>query len=269
VNVICIEFEECLVMYFAPLEQFEMLRYGVVIGPSLLAGRDWSITNLTVYCLIFLLLFLYLFRYPLKLIPNFWQLAGEQFLLTFQKILAENSPKGKQFLPYFFSYAYILACANLFGMIPLGFTLTSHLIVTFFFSFTVFFFFLYLAITIHGITFLGFFLPGGTPFLIMPFLVILEILSWISRLFSLAIRLFANMMSGHTLLKILVSFLFLSITSTFPFGSNGTFIFAIDIFPIVLLHLIVAMELAIACLQIYVFLVLTAIYLNDALTLAH
>jgi ATP synthase subunit 6 len=256
-------------MFFAPLEQFEILRYGVVLGPSILGGRDWSITNLTVYCVIFLCLFLYLFKYPVKIIPNYWQIGAEQFLLAFHKILADNAPRGKQFLPYFFSFAYVLACSNLFGMIPLGFTVTSHIIVTFFFSFSVFFFFFYVALKTHGVKFLAFFLPGGTPFTIMPFLVIIELLSWVSRLFSLAIRLFANMMSGHTLLKILISFLFISITSTFPLGTGGTAIYVIDVLPIILLHLIIGMELAIACVQIYVFLVLTALYLNDAISLAH
>lgn len=175
--------------------------------------------------------------------------------------LANAKELGSKYLSYFFYLTMALFFFNTFGMVPYGFTITSHLSITFFLTFVYFFSINFMSLRKNKLVFFSLFLPSGTPFLLMFLLVPLEVLSYIARLFSLSIRLFANMMAGHTLLHILVSFLFLSLSSTFYLS--------IDLLPYSILFAIVMMELAIAFLQIYVFVVLSVLYLHDTYHVAH
>ena len=141
-------------------------------------------------------------------------------------------------------------------MFPFNFALTSHLIYPFFLSFSFFVTINTIGLLQHKLNFISLFLPSGTPFIIMPFLFLIEIISYLSRIFSLAIRLFANIMSGHILLKILMGALLGS------FILSKVFIF-VNLIPLILLHTLVFMEICIALLQAYVFVVLCMIYLTD------
>lgn len=170
-------------------------------------------------------------------------------------------------LYYFYVLIFLLflniCLFNYLGMLPYTFTMTSHIIFTLNYSFLFFFSLNILSVFLYGFYFLGLFLPSGSPLVISSFLILIELISYVARLFSLAIRLFANLMSGHTLLNILASFSWsmLSNAGIFLLGS------AVVLFVI---FLIVGLESAIAFLQGYVFTILLIIYFNDALSaLAH
>lgn len=152
--------------------------------------------------------------------------------------------------------------SNLLGLIPFGLTLTSFLLITFFFSAISFFSSLAIAVYTHGFSFFAAFIPSGTPMALKSSLVVIEFISYIARLFSLAIRLFANMMSGHSLLKILTGFFLGFISSLAAYGLPAIVLFCI-------LAAITALESVIAFLQAYVFLILTCIYTNEAIVGAH
>jgi len=147
---------------------------------------------------------------------------------------------------------------NVLGLLPFTFTVTSSFVVTLFFSLTVF-----LAANIMGIYYNGSslifnFLPTGTPLFIAPLLILIEIISYFSRIFSLSIRLFANMLSGHGLLKILIGFSFIALKSVSVWSIAG-------LIPWLVVSIVFGLEIAIAFLQAYVFIILTAIYINDAI----
>lgn len=145
-------------------------------------------------------------------------------------------------------------------MIPFTFTITSHIVVTFAISFI-----LFIAINTHSIankefSFTALFVPSGAPTLILPFLVIIEIISYIARVFSLAIRLFANMMAGHSLLKILIGFAFVI---AFKLNTSVWPLYFLGLIPFFIVFIITFLEVAIALLQGYVFTVLMCLYIKD------
>ena len=175
------------------------------------------------------------------------------FLVT---IINENiTKKGFYFLPFLFFLFFFLVTSNLFGMIPYSFALTSHFAITLFLSFLTFFSAIVLGFQQHGLKFFGLFLPNGAPFVLAPFLIIVEVISFLARLFSLAIRLFANIMSGHTLLKILAGFAWVLGAELF------SLVFCV---PFIVVLVITGLEIVIAFLQAYVFTVLSSIYINEA-----
>ena len=148
-------------------------------------------------------------------------------------------------------------------MVPYGFTVTSHIIVTFTMSFSIFIFLTLLGFFLHKFHFLKLFVPSGIPVVLVPFLVIIEVISYLSRAFSLGIRLFANMMSGHALLFILSGFVITIFNSTVFLKR------IIAIIPFSLVLIITFLEMGIAVLQAYVFIVLICIYLNDSFNPGH
>lgn len=161
---------------------------------------------------------------------------------------------GRPYFPFVFTlFMFILFC-NLFGMIPFSFTVTSHIIVTFALAAFIFVGVTLIAIIKHGpMKFLGFFCPHGTPLWLAPLIFLIELISYLSRPISLSIRLAANMMAGHAMLKVLAGFVF-------ALGLAG-------IAPLALIIVLVGFEIFVAILQAYIFTVLTCVYLNDALHL--
>lgn len=158
-------------------------------------------------------------------------------------------------------FLFILS-GNFLGLIPFGLTLTSFLLITFFFSSISFFSSVLISLYGHGLGFFGAFIPSGTPTALKAILIVIELISYAARLFSLAIRLFANMMSGHSLLKILTGFFLNFLVSFAAYGIPAAVLFTI-------LAAITALESVIAFLQAYVFLILTCIYTNEAIVGAH
>jgi ATP synthase subunit 6 len=196
------------------------------------------------------------------LLPGFWQTIVELFYEFFYfSIFTENVKKeSSYYFPVFFTtFAFIFFC-NILGMVPYSFAVTSHIAVTLALATLAFLFINFVGVRKHGFRMLSLFLPPGAPLILAPLLIMIELVSYSFRVVSLALRLFANMMSGHCLLKILAGFAWAM------FASAGIFSFA-HFLPLLVIFAIVGLELAIAFLQAYVFVILLCIYLNDALNL--
>jgi len=254
-----------------PLEQFDILHLdSFSFG---LPGLILSNTNAEVFLFFtFLVLSLLFINYlqlsswiPTKTSRLMYILElvlQELMILVFRNV---GLVMGQVYFPWLVYIFLVLTALNLVGMIPYSFTITSHIIVTFTLSFT-----LFIGINIRSIidkqfTFFGLFLPSGAPDIISPFLVVIELISYIARVFSLAIRLFANMMAGHTLLKILIGFSFTIASQNIT--SNWPLVF-VALVPFFIVYIITFLEVAIALLQGYVFTVLMCLYIKD-LHVAH
>jgi len=248
-------------MFISPLEQFTIFK----LIPLSFLGFDFSITNSTLFAFIacsLAFLFFNLITSNAKLIPSAWQsLAEALFEFVFYNLLSENIKKnGNYYFPFIFTiFIYILFC-NLLGMIPYSFTVTSHIVITLGLATVAFTGINVIGLGIHGFHFFSLFLPAGAPLALAPLLIPIELVSYSFRVVSLALRLFANMMSGHCLLKILAGFAWTML-------SAGGILSIIHILPLIVIFAIVGLELAIAFLQAYVFSVLLCIYLNDAISL--
>jgi len=150
--------------------------------------------------------------------------------------------------------------SNLIGMIPYSFTITSHLIITFLLSLTIYIGFNLIGIKKHKLNFLKILLPSGANILLVPILVPIELISYIFRVVSLPVRLFANMMSGHTLLKVIAGF-------SWSMLNINNFLFISFIIPLSLIVILIGLEFAVAIIQAYVFTILICVYINDVLNL--
>lgn len=171
--------------------------------------------------------------------------------------------QGMKFFPFVFSLFMFILVSNLIGLIPYTFTVASHLIVTAALALAVFFTVLVVGFAKHGTHFLKLFVPSGIPMFVLPLVVAIEIISFLSRPISHSVRLFANMLAGHITLKVLAGFV------TMLSASLGALGLAIGIIPLTLTVAITALEFLVAFLQAYVFTILTCIYINDALHPGH
>nr|YP_009317505.1 ATP synthase F0 subunit 6 [Gelidium galapagense]AOX48957.1 ATP synthase F0 subunit 6 [Gelidium galapagense] len=244
----------------SPLEQFEI----VTLLPISIAGVNLSLTNSSIFMILTFSLSLFwlsLSFYKGSLVPTNWQLAKESFYKVTANMLHENlGVKGELYFPFVFSLHLFLLFCNLIGMVPYSFTVTSHIIFTFSLALSIFIGVNIIGIQTHGINFFSLFLPRGVPLIIVPLIITIELLSYTVKVFTLSIRLFANMTSGHTLLKIIAGFAWTML-------STGGLLAIFHVIPLGLLVALTGLELAIAALQAYVFTLLTCIYLNDVLDL--
>lgn len=200
---------------------------------------------------------------PWRLVSRKLQLVLEKFyIFIFELIYQQVGFLGQQFIPLFFTLFSFIILANVIGLVPYSFTLTSHIMLTFTLSFSVFIGLTLLAIMMQP-NFFALFIPRGVPSGLIPFLFVIEIISYVSRTFSLAIRLFANMMSGHVLLHIMTGF------CAYLFNNFGVIGKLVYLIPFVLIVAIIGLEIGIAFLQAYVFCVLVSIYLSDVYSLGH
>lgn len=168
--------------------------------------------------------------------------------------------EGKRFVPFVFALFTFVLVGNLLGLLPYAFTFTSHIAVTFALAFIVFVLITVVALVLHGKKFFGYFFPEGAPIWLAPIIIPVEVISYLSRPVSLAIRLFANMTAGHVLLKVFATFIVL----LGGLGAVGPFI---AVLPLATNVAIVGFEILVALLQAYVFAILTSIYLHDAVHL--
>ncbi len=240
-------------MSFNPFHQFEVHP----LVKLFVAGQDISFTNSSLFMMLAMLLvsvFLYFASRKHALIPGKFQSAAEViFLFTNNTLTSSAGHKSKPFFPFVFTLFMFILTLNLLGMLPYGFTVTSHFVVTLALAALVF-----LAVTItgffkHGLHFFSLFLPHGTPLWLAPILFVIEFLSFLSRPISLSIRLAGNMLAGHVLLKVLASFVV-------AMGVGG-------ILPVAFMMVMVGFEIFVAILQAYIFTILTCVYLNDAINL--
>ena len=170
--------------------------------------------------------------------------------------------EGMKFFPLVFSLFMFVLTANLLGMIPGFFTVTSHVIVTFALALLVIGTVVVYGFMKHGTHFLGLFVPSGVPAWLLPFIVVIELISFLSRPISLSLRLFANMLAGHIALKVFAGFVVTLL------GAGGALTILAPL-PLLMAVALMALEFLVAALQAYVFTVLTCIYLNDALHPGH
>lgn len=239
----------------SPLAQFEVHP----IIPIHIGGLDLSFTNASLWMVLAVATITFVMFQGIRkgaLVPGRWQSFSEILVQFGQNTTRDIAgAEALKYFPLVFSLFMFILFANILGMIPYSFTPTSHIIVTFAMAAGVFVFCTVLAIVKHGpVKFAHFFLPHGTPLWLAPMMIPIEIFSYLIRPISLSVRLAANMMAGHTLLKVIAGFVVMM-------GLLGGWL------PLAFLVVLTAFEIGIALLQAYVFTVLTCVYLNDALHL--
>ena len=244
-------------MAINPMHQFEVYR----IGPEINLGTvNLSFTNASLFMIISAITILFLLFLGTKkklLIPSKTQFITEMSYTFIAKMINDTAGSGaKSFFPFIFTlFMFVLFC-NMIGMLPYSFTVTSHIIVTFMLAATVFIGVTIIGFIKHGIKYLELFVPKGVPIILLPLIIVIEIISYLSRPVSLSVRLFANMMAGHTMLKVFGGFVI-------SLGLLGGWL------PLSFAVALTGLEILVAFLQAYVFAILTCIYLNDALNLHH
>jgi len=197
------------------------------------------------------------------LVPGRAQALAESAYEFVANMLREAAgPEGMRFFPLVFSLFMFILVANLLGMVPYFFTVTAHIIVTFALALLVILTVIVYGFWKHGLHFLKLFVPEGVPGYLIPLVVLIEVISFLSRPISLSVRLFANMLAGHITLKVFAGFV-VTLASLGAVGWLGA------VLPFVMVVAITALELLVAFLQAYVFAVLTCMYLNDALHPSH
>lgn len=254
----------------APLEQFKVF----TLYSLILLNLDLSLTNVLVICLLFLIIIL-LFPFVLKKYNvqlntfnyyYFFPTVGQFFVEFSNKFISQLvrsslNKKGEHFYPFISSLFVLILLCNLIGLIPYSFTLTSHLIITFLLSFSVFIGVNIIGYERHSLAIASLIIPANSNVFLALVLVPIEFVSYVVKPVSLGVRLFINLMAGHTLLKVLFGFSWsLVLIDNFVF-------FSLHLVPLFLLILLMGLELGVALIQAYVFTILTCIYLNDSINL--
>ncbi|RYB04807.1 F0F1 ATP synthase subunit A [Lichenibacterium ramalinae] len=246
-----------------PIEQFNV---SPLFSPAHTHTTAFSFTNASLLMFIILGLVSLLMIYGTSrrsLVPGRLQAAAEmsyEFVADTVRGTAGND--GMRFFPFVFSLFMFVLFANLLGLLPFSYTVTSQIIVTFALAALVMGVVIVYGLVRHGTHFLGLFAPSGVAPAILPFIVLIEIISFLSRPISLSVRLFANMLAGHITLKVFGGFIVLLLGS-------GTAAALIAPLPFIGIILLTAFELLVAALQAYVFAILTCVYLNDAIHPGH
>nr|AFD96018.1 ATP synthase subunit 6 [Aspergillus clavatus] len=248
----------------SPLDQFEV-RDLFSLNANLFGNIHLSLTNIGLYLSIGLFLIL---TYSLlatnnnKIIPNNWSISQESMYATVHGIVVSqlNPTKGQLYFPFIYALFIFILANNLIGLVPYSFASTSHFILTFSMSFTVVLGATFLGFQRHGLKFFSLFVPSGCPLALLPLLVLIEFISYLSRNVSLGLRLAANILSGHMLLSILSGF-------TYNIMTSGIVFFFLGLIPLAFIIAFSGLELAIAFIQAQVFVVLTCSYVKDGLDL--
>ena len=238
------------------MHQFEIKRF-IELD---LFGIDASFTNASLYMVVAITLISFLTIWGMRgraLVPTRMQSIAEISYEFIANMVRDNvGPDGQKYFPFVFTlFMFVLFC-NMLGMTPYSFTVTSHIIVTFALASVVFLGVTVIGFIKHGLGFLKFFVPSGVPKALLPLLVVIEVISYLTRPISLSVRLFANMMAGHTMLKVFGAFVV-------GLGFLGGWA------PLAFMVAFTGLEIMVAFLQAYVFAILTCIYLNDALHMHH
>ena len=238
----------------SPLEQFVWKP----IVPAEFGGVDVSFSNSSLFMTITVVvatLFLVLGMRRSAIVPGRWQVAVELSYEFIAGLLRDTvGAEGRKYFPIVFTLFMFVLLGNLLGMVPYSFTFTSHIVVTFAMAIVIFIFVTILGFVKHGMHFFSFFAPPGTPVVMLPLLVPIEVISYLSRPISLSVRLFANMLAGHTLIKVIAGFI----------PALGVIF---GVLPLALVVALTGLEILIAFLQAYVFAILTCLYINDAIHL--
>ena len=246
-----------------PLEQFEIKPIG---EPITLAGMDISFTNSAAYMVGvagLLTAFVLLGTRDRAMVPGRLQSVVEMSYEFVAGMVRDNiGSRGRQFFPFVFSLFMFVLAANLVGLLPYAFTVTSHLAVTFALAIGIFFAVVIIGLARNGLHFFSLFMPPGTPLVLAPLIVLIEVFSFLVRPVTLSVRLFANMTAGHILLKVFAGFIV-------SLGAAGGAMAALGVLPFLMIVAFQALELLVAAAHAYVFALLTCVYLNDAVNVGH
>jgi F-type H+-transporting ATPase subunit a len=246
----------------SPLEQFVIKP----IIPLSIGGVDLSFTQSALWMMIAVVCATLLMTVAMRrraLVPGRWQNVPEILYEFIGKLASESlGDEARRYFPFIFSIFMIVLMGNLLGMVPYSFTYTSHIIVTGALAMMVFIAATAIGFIRHGLHFFSFFLPKGLPIALAPLVILIEVVSYLSRPISLSVRLFANMVAGHTMLKVFAGF-------SVAMGSSLTLGYVIGLIPLMLNVALVGLEIMIAFIQAYVFATLTCLYLKDAIELHH
>ncbi|MEQ8501975.1 MAG: F0F1 ATP synthase subunit A [Sneathiellaceae bacterium] len=239
-----------------PLEQFEITH----LVPIDVGGMDFSFTNsaaVMIAGVALVILLMLLGTRSKSLVPGRLQSVAELAYEFVAGMVRENvGDKGRAFLPFFFTQFMFILFANMVGLVPFSFTSTSHIVVTFSMAIFVFVGVTVIALVKHGFRFFTYFLPSGVPVALAPIIVPIEVISYFVRPISLSLRLFANMLAGHIMLKVFAGFVI-------ALGLAAGWL------PLAFIVALTGLEFLIAFLQAYVFTILTCLYLHDAIHLEH
>ena len=237
----------------SPLAQFEIK----TLLPIRIGDADISFTNSSLFMVIALVaisIFLIMGMRKRQLVPGRWQSMAELCYEFVAGVIRDTvGSEGRRYFPFVFTLFMFVLFGNMLGMIPYSFTFTSHIAVTFAMAMVVFVGVTVLGFIKHGVKFFTIFVPPGVSAVMWPLLIPIEIISYLSRPISLSVRLFANMLAGHTLLKVFAGFV----------PALG----ALGVLPLAFVAALSGLEMVIAFLQAYVFTILTCLYINDALHL--
>jgi F-type H+-transporting ATPase subunit a len=246
-----------------PIHQFEIHNL-FTLGH--IGGQEIAFTNSALYMAIVVVGIAALLvgaSAPRALVPGRMQSIAElSYEFVADTINSTAGKEGMKFFPFVFTIFMFVLFANVIGLIPYTFTVTTHIIVTAALALTVFLTVIVYGLYRNGLKFFGLFVPHGIPIYILPLIVFIEVLSFLSRPISHSVRLFANMLAGHITLKVFASFITL-------LGGLGILGVAGATLPLALVVALTALELLVAFLQAYVFAILTCIYLNDAIHPGH
>lgn len=255
-------------MLLTPLEQFQIIS----LFSIKLFCLDFSFTNMLFINIIVLFLVGISVNFSTSktdtissffLIPNNWQLLLESIYEVVSQLVFDNlNEEGEKYFPFISVIFTFILFNNLIGLVPYSFTVTSHLIVTFILSFSIFIGVISICVNNHGVQMFSIFLPANTSFFLALLLVPIELISYVFKPISLGVRLFANLMAGHTLLKVIVGF-------SWSMLMLENYMFIMHVFPLLVLVILMGLELGVAVIQAYVFTVLMCIYLNESINIAH
>ena len=248
-------------MLYSPLDQFKI----APLFSLVVAGIDISATNFLLVSLLTIFVlrgFVFLIKEPNSnsffVIPNGWQHIIEKLYALVTQLLSDIITTGSErYFPFVSVLFMFILSNNLIGLVPYSFTVTSHITLTFFLSFSIFVAMNIIGFQRHGVELFSLFLPANTTFFLALLLVPIELISYIAKPISLGVRLFINLMAGHSLLKVIVGFSW----NMLLVENLKAVVF---ILPLLILVLLMGLELGVALIQAYVFITLTAIYLNDS-----
>lgn len=248
----------------SPMDQFE-IRNLISLDAPILGNLHLSISNIGLYLVIggyLAFIINVISTNNNKIVPNEWSISQESIFATIHGIVTSqiNEKNGQIYFPFIYVLFVFILINNLIGMVPYSFASTSHFVLTFSLSFTVVLSATILGLYKHGFKFFSLFVPAGCPLGLLPLLVLIEFISYLARNVSLGLRLAANILSGHVLLNILSGF-------TYNIMNSGFIFFFLGLLPLAFIIAFSGLELGIAFIQAYVFVVLSCSYIKDGLDL--
>ena len=244
----------------SPVEQFTIK----TLFAFNLFGFDIAFTNSALFMVLAVLVSVALLvqaMRPAAMVPGRLQNVAEMMFEFVADMVRSNvGSEGRRYFPFIFSVFVFVLFTNMLGLIPYSYTVTSQIVVTFAMAAFIFVGVTLIGLMKHGLHFFSFFVPSGAPKALIPFLIIIEVISYFMRPVSLSVRLFANMLAGHTMLKVFAGLAVM-------ISGAGGLAMAGSLLPFVALIGLTGLEVLVAALQAYVFTILTYMYLNDALHL--